>query len=299
MEQHGIVVRRVVTGVDFQESSRDAVRWTLGDLAPDASHDLLHVLDVPELPLPLQALSGNRDQLLRAARNDAQQRLQELAGLTPDASADYHVREGRPSTELIRLAEEVDADLIVVGEGGPARGLGALLGSTAERVLHGARSPVLVARKVPEGPPLRILAAVDPSEVTGRILAWAGALLAAHPNATLMVMNVVDRVFLLEEFTGLPTIPVFKQFEEESVAAMNIWLRQEVEKAGLPASRVQVDVRVGDPGYEIIAESARQSQDLILLGSKGGDVARTPLIGRIINKVVRSAPCSVLVVPPP
>jgi nucleotide-binding universal stress UspA family protein len=57
-------------------------------------------------------------------------------------------------------------------------------------------------------------------------------------------------------------------------------------------------VLVGDPSYEIISVAAREEADLVLIGSKGGDVAPTPLIGRIVNRVVRSAPCSVLVVTP-
>ena len=53
---------------------------------------------------------------------------------------------------------------------------------------------------------------------------------------------------------------------------------------------------MGDPSYEIISEAQRLGADLVIIGSRGGDVAPTPLIGRIVNKVVRSAPCSVLVV---
>ena len=295
MDSKSVTLHRIVTGVDFQEESNDVLRWTLGHFAPEAAHHLLNVLDVPDLPGPLRSLAGNREQLVRSAREGAEKRLREMADLVPRARATPHVSEGRPSAEILRLSDEVEADLIVVGEGGPARGIGALLGSTAERVLFDARVPVLVARKMPEGPPLRLFAAVDPAEVTTEILAWAGALMDRF-DATLTVMNVVNRVFLLDELTGLPSGSAFQTLEAESVDAMRAWLEREVEQAGLPRSRVELDVRVGDPAYEIISEAARRGQDLILMGTKGGDIARTPLIGRIVNKVVRSAPVSVLVV---
>src|SRR5690606_15709120 len=101
-----------------------------------------------------------------------------------------HVREGRPATEIGRVADEVGADLIVVGEQGPRRGVTALLGSTAERVLFDARIPVLVARKTPDGPPRRILVAIDDSEMAQQVLGWARGLVERF-DAKATVLNVV------------------------------------------------------------------------------------------------------------
>jgi nucleotide-binding universal stress UspA family protein len=56
------------------------------------------------------------------------------------------VRSGSPATEIIRAAEDLDADLISMAAG--SRGLTAtiLLGSTASRVQHSAPCPVLICR---------------------------------------------------------------------------------------------------------------------------------------------------------
>ena len=56
------------------------------------------------------------------------------------------IRSGSPAQEIIRLAEDVDADLISLASG--SRGLTPtiLLGSTASRVQHSAPCPVLVCR---------------------------------------------------------------------------------------------------------------------------------------------------------
>jgi nucleotide-binding universal stress UspA family protein len=57
------------------------------------------------------------------------------------------VSEGDPAREIVRIAEDRDVDLVVVG----ARGLGALerflLGSVSETVLHHAGRPVLIVRE--------------------------------------------------------------------------------------------------------------------------------------------------------
>lgn len=61
------------------------------------------------------------------------------------ASENQHLIFGRPETEIHALAEQINADLIVVGSHG-RHGLALLLGSTANGVLHGARCDVLAVR---------------------------------------------------------------------------------------------------------------------------------------------------------
>lgn len=58
-----------------------------------------------------------------------------------DASA-VNVIIGTPAVEIRRMAEKLDADLIVLGTHG-RHGLGLMLGSTANAVLHGAPCNVL------------------------------------------------------------------------------------------------------------------------------------------------------------
>ncbi len=91
----------------------------------------------------------NADQLhrLRAEAQvvlDEQVAKMETAGLVPTQS---YVRLGRATDEILRLRDDIEADLIVLG----SRGLNAftrvLLGSDAEGVVRHAPCPVLVVRK--------------------------------------------------------------------------------------------------------------------------------------------------------
>lgn len=54
------------------------------------------------------------------------------------------VRRGKPHTELIDYADEVDADLLVVGQRGGDGLETALLGSTADRLAHVSDIPVTI-----------------------------------------------------------------------------------------------------------------------------------------------------------
>ena len=59
------------------------------------------------------------------------------------------VRSGSPAQEIIRAAEDLDADLISLASGSRGLSRTILLGSTASRVQHSAPCPVLVCRPTP------------------------------------------------------------------------------------------------------------------------------------------------------
>jgi nucleotide-binding universal stress UspA family protein len=56
------------------------------------------------------------------------------------------VRQGAPANEILQAAEELHADLIVMGSRGWGQLKAMLLGSVSEHVLHHATCPVLIAR---------------------------------------------------------------------------------------------------------------------------------------------------------
>jgi nucleotide-binding universal stress UspA family protein len=83
-----------------------------------------------------------------AAQNAVDTVAAEFAGWGPKVHE--RIRSGSPANEIIKLAKQVGAGLIVVAAGG--RGLSdvVLVGSTAQRVQHYAPCPVLVVRPAPK-----------------------------------------------------------------------------------------------------------------------------------------------------
>ncbi len=82
-------------------------------------------------------------------RTQAREQLDELAAKYDIPKDATHLREGQPAAEIRALAEESAADLIVIGTHG-RHGLGLLLGSTANGVLHGVPCDTLTV-KIPTG----------------------------------------------------------------------------------------------------------------------------------------------------
>ena len=106
----------------------------------------LHIVHVGEfLPTYLALTEEEPAELRRRAREvlEAQTgRIEEGGGTVADA----HLKLGRPAEEIVNLAEELGAGLVIVG----SRGLGSLrravLGSVSENVVRYAPCPVFVAR---------------------------------------------------------------------------------------------------------------------------------------------------------
>jgi universal stress protein A len=78
-------------------------------------------------------------------QKQAKNRLEDIARKNDIPSDQVHIPVGNAAEEIHTLANDINADLIVIGTHGRS-GLKLLLGSTANSVLHGAKQDVLAVR---------------------------------------------------------------------------------------------------------------------------------------------------------
>lgn len=81
----------------------------------------------------------------REAQNQAVEQLKSLGAGIGVAEEDVHAIIGAPAPQIVDTAKDLGVDLIVIGSHGK-HGLGLLLGSTANGVLHHAQCDVLTIR---------------------------------------------------------------------------------------------------------------------------------------------------------
>lgn len=134
----------LVVATDFSACSKRALETALSWCAPTAEITVLHVIDT-ELARRLEhAGLGSFADAMRKMHERAERELAVLDREKDRESVDSMVVEGAPFIEIIKIANDLDCDLIVLGNHGGDAGLTEILfGSTAEKVLRGARRPVL------------------------------------------------------------------------------------------------------------------------------------------------------------
>lgn len=141
--------KRILVGLDLSEESAQVLQKA-ADIgkAFDAELALAHVIEPltfaygGDIPMDLSEV---QEQL----QTQAKEQLRKAAEPLNIPAERQNVILGQPATEIHRLADEMEADLIVIGSHG-RHGLALLLGSTANGVLHGAACDVLAVRVHPK-----------------------------------------------------------------------------------------------------------------------------------------------------
>ena len=138
-------IRRILVPTDFSETSERALDYAL-DLAEkmNAAVTVMHAYEIPIVGFPDGALVATADVASRIAdvsRAALEATAKKRAGRV--AKLATLLRDGVAYEEIRTVADEIDADLIVLGTHG-RRGIArALLGSVAENVIRTTQRPVL------------------------------------------------------------------------------------------------------------------------------------------------------------
>ncbi len=137
--------RKILLAVDFSQTSDHVIdRASEISIDCDAEITLVHVAEyyqhefnvgvyIPELNIEEELIEQSR------------KKLQNIAEKMDVPEARQLIEVGSPKGEIIRIAEEQECDLIIIGSHG-RHGLGLMMGSTANGVLHHAPCDVLAVR---------------------------------------------------------------------------------------------------------------------------------------------------------
>ena len=264
-------------------------------LPPSTTMRITVVMTLPEF-----AVDGPRVQEFKSSVFDQARGILEeaRAALAPCGFAiETDVASGDPRAEIVRLAEEWKADLIVLG----ARGLGLvkrfLLGSVSLAVARHARCPVLVVK----GRPRKlgsVLVAMDGSEDSFEAVRFLQSL--ALPRQTkVRLLSVVER---LRYPTTAPQalrghlVRMLAELEAERRGELEKVLERAAAHLDDKITRVTRSSPTGNPADEIVATADDHDTDLVVVGARGlGGMARL-LLGSVSERVLRHARCPVLIV---
>lgn len=237
----------------------------------------------------------------------------ELQALANEYGAEAVTAAGPPAEVLIAQAEELKADLIVVGSVGMSGAKRFLLGSVPNKVSHHAPTDVLIVKTDPPRDSTgysKVLVGTDGSPTAMRAVDMASSL-ASRLGAKTTIVCVYEPPSEqeLEKYRSDPDDPVaqwnvgkdvrgvpseFKWRIAGTAQAEDILDRaaEHAAKAGLDA---EVRAIEGSPAEELIGLAQREDFDMIAVGSVGMSGAKRFMLGNVPHRISHHAHTDVLI----
>ncbi|MGF1473713.1 MAG: universal stress protein [Rubrobacteraceae bacterium] len=284
--------RTILLATDGSEDSALATRAAV-DLSNETGAELhvTHAWNIVPSPHFEGWINEAREEESRELLEEQAESMR-ASGANPEAI----LVEDKPARAILGLADELNADLIVMG----SRGTGPLqrlaTGSVSEGVVHRARIPVLMLRGGEHAwPPGHVVVGDDGSE-TAKRAAETAAGIAGIAGAGITLVRVY------------PKLPeVYEEGRKMDPRATDDALRQAQQELGERAgeleatfgSRPKISIAVGDEAAELVEAAHRRDGDGVLtaVGSRGLGTLDRFRMGSVSTKVLRAAEGPVLIHP--
>jgi nucleotide-binding universal stress UspA family protein len=310
------MISSVVVPLDGSPEAEQAIPYARALLPTDGN--VLLVTIVSDLGAPAASAphltdwqrvhQPEREAAYAAVLNAARAALQQIAARQPDAPANWSVEValGDPASQILQIAAQRDADLVVMTTAGRGA-LGRLVfGSVADRVVRTSPVPVLLVRPAvtalaPEEVALtRLLVPLDGSELAEAALPVAREL-AQRLRIPMHLVLATNSAHVLATlggrgpFSAAPPADLYTEWRSNLERDATTYL-SEVAR-GLQAEGIAATWEVGSGAPYAEIAHAIQPGDLLVMTSHGRGGVMRWLLGSVAEKVVREAPAPVLLVP--
>ncbi|MEM9491237.1 MAG: universal stress protein [Myxococcota bacterium] len=255
-------------------------------------------------PTLFETAHGKLEEFRQHVQNQLGQRRAWLKMLSDRADnagvrSQHHLVDGSPADAICAAADEVQADLVVMGSHGHTGFKRILLGSVAERVVRLCKSSVLIARgqRIDENGFRRIVVPTDFSASADTALERAVHLAAV--DATVDILHCWQVLGYAEgplDPSAGPAI-IHTTIAEHVAKDAEKRGRVLVERASGGERTVCFHVHRGRPtaGIQSFLDEQAQPCDLLAVGTHGRTGLSRLLLGSVAETTVRYSPCSVLV----
>lgn len=289
--------QNVLAATDFSEPAELGLAWAAR--AARAHGARLHVVHVLTPPMPVADFAAPPLTLDQSLRDAARQRMDDLLAGELVAGLDTQgvLRDGTPSQAVLDVADEVSADLLVVGTRGLTGFRHLLLGSTAGRIVQRAKVPVLSVHPEdprPDGGPRTIVVPTDFSEDAQAALRAATGCLALSDDGPRVILLHVFHV--PAEYRSYGPSSTYFRLGEEMAESLRLRLEEVAEPLRGEGLEVDVECLQGIPAEVIVRVAEEREADLVAMGTHGRSGVAHLLLGSTAERVVQHAACPVLTV---
>lgn len=296
----GTLIRKILVGTDLTDGAATALEAGI-DLARHVGAEvvMVHATMVPDYETPFRDPPSELSRALESIVDERRERMQELRERYDGRGVQISqvLVDAVPAKGIAQAAEEVGADLVVVGTHGRKGLRRLLLGSVAKRVVRHCRRSVMVARPS-QGREhhQRVLVPTDFSDSAEAALRTALELVADRGTIELLHCwqlpgEAGGGWTLAKKLPGKQARSLRTAFEDAArEAGAELLARYPSDRAEARFSYVQANPKDG-----ILRKLDQETYDLVVMGNRGRRGLSLWLLGSVAESVVRHAPCSVLV----
>lgn len=135
--------QNILVAIDLSNESEKVIKRAKKLAGGDSGKlQLVHVVEPIAAAYPIDAYAINISKMQEEAMQIAKDRLADIGKECTIGAGQQHIVVGSAATEIRSMAQELGSDLIVIGSHGRS-GWKLLLGSTANKVLHGSDCDIL------------------------------------------------------------------------------------------------------------------------------------------------------------
>ena len=284
-------ITTVLCPVDRSDPSRRALEYAI-EIARHFKARL-SVLEVIDAALPVFAVDPGAALALRTKTLEALAAFLAEAG-PQDVSTGVSVETGDVIPEILARANDMSADLVVIGTHGRSGFERLALGSIAERVIRRSSRPVLTvppAAAVLSGRGFHtILCATDFSAPSTRAFELAVDL-GTSWGARILLAHVIEWPFGRTE--GQDPVSELRRSLESTARDELGRLAGRADRSG---AQIEMVLAAGSPRREIVALARDHAVDLVVLGVSGRGAVDFGVLGLTAYSVIREAAFPVLTV---
>lgn len=279
-----LTVRTVVVGVDGSAESMSALGWASRVTEGDGT---VHAVSATS--------TKSVDRVARSLESDWTATARER-GREPVC----HVVDDDPAESLLRTADEVDADLIVVGVHAKPQHAPRTIGRVTAKLIHLANRPLAIVEDGgdhPFGEGTTVVADAGHGVASHRAVHWAAGFAETHGTGLSLIRSTPYRPAfgpdgLLDVLAFYIDPGMLRRWAAEDLAELTDDIQQSTERE-LP---ITWSSRAGATGRQLI--DAGVDATLIVVG-RNTTTGRGHPIPTDLRHIIVHAPCPVIVVPPP
>jgi nucleotide-binding universal stress UspA family protein len=277
------LLERILLATDFSKSSENLLEYAI-NLARTFHSQIIPVHVLPD-DIANEKAKLLVSQAVLKQLEDIRNKIKSAGLIAGEPILEF----GSPFDKIIQAADNVNANIILIGSGEKSKNDVFQLGIMAYKIIRKSNKPVWVVKQDKILNIKNILCPIDFSPESERALKNA-ITIARRFKAELLILSVCKTYYSRSSRIEVDWDKENEKAHFEHIKKFNLFLRN----FNLTNLHWDREVLSGDPATEILRAISRDKSDLVIMGTTGKSNLSILMLGSVTEKIIRDVPCSLI-----